>query len=44
MGTRLALANTLSGVVLFDVQDATKLSIVGAHPGEFWSFFSKHLR
>lgn len=42
-GTHLALSNTLSGVVLIDVQDPTNIILMDSYPSLFWRFFTKFL-
>ncbi|NIS80395.1 MAG: hypothetical protein GTO14_09360 [Anaerolineales bacterium] len=42
-GSHLALSNTLSGIVLLDVHDPTKVILIDTHPSLFWRFFTKFL-
>jgi hypothetical protein len=42
VGARLALANTLSGVVLFDIRSAGYPAVLDTYPAPFWRFFTKY--
>jgi hypothetical protein len=43
-GARLAVANTYSGVVLFDVHALASPILVDMYPGQFWRYFIEMLR
>ena len=43
-GTYLAMANTLSGVVLFDIRDSGNPLLVDTYPERHWRFFTQLLR
>jgi hypothetical protein len=42
-GTWLAVANTYSGVVLFDLQSITSPTLVDVYPGRFWRYLTQIL-
>ena len=43
-GTHLAMTNTKSGVVVFDVHALDKPVLVDTYPGRFWRFFTRFVR
>jgi hypothetical protein len=43
-GTRLAVANTLSGVALFELRTPSDPVLMDSFPGRFWRFFTKYFR
>ena len=43
-GTHLAMANTLSGVTLFDVHAPANPTLVDTYPGRFWRFVARYMR
>lgn len=43
-GPRLAVANTMSGVVLFDIQAPATPTLDDVYPGQFWRLLLRYLR
>jgi hypothetical protein len=43
-GARLAIANTQSGVVLYDIQVPQRPHWIATYPSPFWRVFTRHLR
>ena len=44
IGKRLAIANTNSGVAVFDVQSVSNPLLIDTYPGRFWRFFTRMLK